>query len=262
MTLGKYIQNINAAYNTGIVLDGISVSSVEELKELIVADVAAGAAGKAISESALSLELVKRIQGKFGLTFVAEEKIGNLCFANNNEELRDEFVQNFSAIDVLDFLYGVLHASKYRIKANDFLKIEFSKISFPTTVSGFRTHIVLGRQLRQVHTLEGIKNNEYSIEFTTEGDCVVNKPHFEIQVLGSMPMGKLWINDIQYLDNVPEIAWNFNIGGYMPVQKWIKDREGNILETSDIGRYQKIIVALCETELLMRAIDTIPLEET
>ena len=28
----------------------------------------------------------------------------------------------------------------------------------------------------------------------------------------------------QYFDNVPEVAWNFYIGGYQIAQKWLKDR--------------------------------------
>jgi len=34
-----------------------------------------------------------------------------------------------------------------------------------------------------------------------------------------IPKRKVYINDTQYFDNVPEVAWNFYIGGYQPVQK-------------------------------------------
>ena len=47
-------------------------------------------------------------------------------------------------------------------------------------------------------------------------------------------LGKVYINETQYFDNVPEIAWNFYIGGYQPVQKWLKDRKGRVLEFDDI----------------------------
>jgi hypothetical protein len=55
-------------------------------------------------------------------------------------------------------------------------------------------------------------------------------------------------------DNVPQIAWEFYIGGYQPVQKWLKDRK---LEYEDILHYQKIIVALTETDRLMMEIDKV-----
>ena len=74
--------------------------------------------------------------------------------------------------------------------------------------------------------------------------------------------GKVWINETQYFDNVPEKAWNFYIGGYQPAQKWLKDRKERKLEFDDILHYQKIIVALTETDRIMKDIDNIELERT
>jgi very-short-patch-repair endonuclease len=77
---------------------------------------------------------------------------------------------------------------------------------------------------------------------------------------GSGEVGKVYINDTQYFDNVPLIAWEFYIGGYQPAQKWLKDRKDHTLEFYDILRYQKIIVALTETDRLMKEIDKIAIE--
>ncbi len=73
-------------------------------------------------------------------------------------------------------------------------------------------------------------------------------------------VGKVFINDLQYFDNVPQIAWNFYIGGYQPAQKWLKDRKQRQLEFDDILHYQKIIVALSETDRLMKDINSIDIE--
>ena len=67
--------------------------------------------------------------------------------------------------------------------------------------------------------------------------------------------GKVHINDTQYFDNVPEVAWTFYIGGYQPAQKWLKDRKGRLLEFDDILHYQKIVVALAETSRIMGEVD-------
>lgn len=63
-----------------------------------------------------------------------------------------------------------------------------------------------------------------------------------------------------YFDNVPKLAWNFYIGGYQPAQKWLKDRKGRTLDYEDIQHYSKIIVALCETDRIMKEIDGIEIE--
>ncbi|MBU0567647.1 hypothetical protein KKC52_06295, partial [bacterium] len=67
--------------------------------------------------------------------------------------------------------------------------------------------------------------------------------------------GNVFINKGQYFGNVPESTWNFYIGGYQPAKKWLKDRKNRNLTNNDIEHYQKMIVALAETERIMREID-------
>ena len=66
---------------------------------------------------------------------------------------------------------------------------------------------------------------------------------------------------MQYFDKVPLVAWEFYIGGYQPAQKWLKDRKGRVLSFEDLHHYQKIIVALTETDRIMKEIDKIDLEQ-
>jgi hypothetical protein len=72
--------------------------------------------------------------------------------------------------------------------------------------------------------------------------------------------GNVFINDLQYFANVPQVAWEFYIGGYQPAQKWLKDRKDRTLSFEDIIHYQKIIAALTETDRLMKEIDAIEIE--
>ena len=72
--------------------------------------------------------------------------------------------------------------------------------------------------------------------------------------------GRVLINDQQYFSDVPVVAWEFRIGGYQPAQKWLKDRKGRILNYEDILHYQKIIVALTETDRIMKEIDKLEIE--
>ena len=56
------------------------------------------------------------------------------------------------------------------------------------------------------------------------------------------------------------MPWEFYIGGYQPTQKWLKDRKGRELSFDDILHYQKIIVALTETDRIMKEVDGIGIE--
>jgi hypothetical protein len=56
------------------------------------------------------------------------------------------------------------------------------------------------------------------------------------------------------------VVWEFYIGGYQPTQKWLKDRKCRQMSFGDVRHYQKIIVALTETDRIMREIDRVGFE--
>jgi hypothetical protein len=97
--------------------------------------------------------------------------------------------------------------------------------------------------------LESPVVNKFTTTYPVNGSNEVSKLKYED--------GKVWINRDQYFDHVPRVAWEFFIDGYQPAQKWLKDRKGRVLSFEDIQHYQKIIVALNETDRLMREIDNI-----
>jgi hypothetical protein len=127
-------------------------------------------------------------------------------------------------------------------------------VPYPKDKDTFWQLVNLGGQIRQIHLLESPTVEKYITQYPIDGDNVVTKPKYQD--------GKVYINDTQYFDNVPQIAWEFYIGGYQPAQKWLKDRKERKLEFDDILHYQKIIVALTETDRLMKEINKIDIEFT
>ncbi len=158
----------------------------------------------------------------------------------------------FTPLTILDYIYAVLHSPGYREKYKEFLKIDFPRVPYPKNADTFFRLAELGTQLREIHLLESPLVEKYVTQYPIGGNNVVEKVKYE--------QGNVCINDTQYFAGVPEIAWNFYIGGYQPAQKWLKDRKGRTLEFEDILHYQKIIVALTETDKLMKKIDKIEIE--
>lgn len=187
----------------------------------------------------LNPEIVAQIAKGLGLQFVPEKEDGKNTFA---------------PIDLLDYIYAVLHSPAYREKYNEFLKIDFPRVPYPTDAATFRKLVALGGEIRQIHLLESPVVEKYITQYPEDGDNVVEKPGLDAVSDGK---GRVYINSAQYFDNVPEVAWNFYIGGYQPAQKWLKDRKGRELSMEDIFHYQKIIVALTETDRIMKEIDTV-----
>ena len=50
---------------------------------------------------------------------------------------------------------------------------------------------------------------------------------------------------------------NLTVFSNQPAQKWLKDRKERELSYEDILHYQKIIVALTETDILMKEVDKV-----
>ncbi|MDJ0728423.1 MAG: hypothetical protein QNJ33_00355 [Crocosphaera sp.] len=62
-----------------------------------------------------------------------------------------------------------------------------------------------------------------------------------------------------HFTGILENIWEFKIGGYQVLYKWLKDRKdaNRKLSPDDIMHYQKIVVALKNTIEIMQEIDTI-----
>lgn len=176
---------------------------------------------------------------------------------------KEDTVDTFSPIDILDYIYAVLHSPTYRKKYKEFLKTDFPKIPYPKGKNTFWELVELGGQIRKIHLLESPKVEDYITSYPKDGSNTITtkigKKDWELFDEENQ-LGRIWINEEQYFDNIPLVAWEFYIGGYQPAQKWLKDRKGRTLEFDDILHYQKIIVALSETDRLMKEIDKIEIE--
>lgn len=186
---------------------------------------------------------------KLPLYLYAEEgsKVSNL-----KKEVVDEIekvVGKTTPEDIFDYIYAVLHSPSYREKYKEFLKIDFPRVPYPKNKEEFQSLVKLGRELRELHLLESPKLNEFITTYPVDGPNTIEKITYKD--------GKVFINAEQYFGDVPEAAWNFYIGGYQPAQKWLKDRKGRTLTNEDIEHYQKIIVALAETDRIMKEVDKI-----
>jgi len=196
----------------------------------------------------LNAEIVKQIAVKVGLTFTNE---------------KEQTENTFAPIDILDYIYAVLHSPTYREKYKEFLKIDFPRVPYPKDKETFWQLVKLGGEIRQIHLLESPKVEDYITSYPKNGNnSITTKIGIKDWELYDEEngLGRIWINGEQYFDKIPLVAWEFYIGGYQPAQKWLKDRKERTLEFDDILHYQKIIFALFETDRLMKEIDKIEIE--
>lgn len=222
----------------------------------------------------LGLLIKRQSKQDFSYVFVtnnlAESCIFESAYANNTvcplyiysedgskrPNLKKEIVDEIEKIGVkaspegvFDYIYAFLYSPSYREKYKEFLKIDFPRVPYPNSKDQFTTLVVLGNELRDLHLLKSPKVNKFITSYPKEGSNIVDKVEYKDV--------NVYINKEQYFGKVTAVAWNFWIGGYQPAQKWLKDRKGLVLTNEDIEHYQKIIVALVETDRIMKEIDNV-----
>ncbi len=189
--------------------------------------------------------IISEIEDSISLSFSADK------IKKNNQ---------FSPLDLFDYIYAILHCPTYRTIYKEFLKIDFPRFPNPNSAEKFWQFVVLGGELRQIHLMKSEILEDYITSYPESGDNAVTrkivKKDWELYD-NEKQLGRIWINDDQYFDKIPLKVWEFYIGGYQPAQKWLKDRSGRTLSFDDILHYQKIIVALSETDRIMQDIDNV-----
>lgn len=151
--------------------------------------------------------------------------------------------------DILDYIYAVLHSKTYRETYKEFLKIDFPKVPYPKDKANFFELVKFGRELRSFHLLENPKVYDFITSYPVSGDNVVWKVQWKDE--------KVYINSSQYFWWVSKEIFEFQIGGYKPAEKYLKDRKDRALSSEEFENYQKMIVALSETIRIMNEIDKV-----
>ena len=205
-------------------------------------------------EPNLNLEIVEKIAECLDLNFSTEKE---------ESSTGASYTGTFAPIDILDYVYTVLHAPSYREKYKTFLKTDFPRIPYPKDGNMFWQMVKLGSELRQIHLLQSEAVEITLVNYPQDGDNRITRAigasDWELSNEKEQ-LGRVWINDQQYFDKIPLVAWDFYIGAYRPAQKWLKDRRYRTLTFNDIQHYQKIVVALIETNRIMGEIEKIELK--
>jgi hypothetical protein len=154
--------------------------------------------------------------------------------------------------EIFYYIYAVLYSNIYRNKYAEFLRIDFPKVPFTRNHELFSTIGKYGRKLVDLHLMKSAELNNPIVRFQGGGDYGVRKVRYEGK-------GKqVYINDSQYFEGIEREVWEYQIGGYQVLNKWLKDREK--LSLDDIKDYCRIATALEETIKIQRDIDNIYLD--
>lgn len=185
-------------------------------------------------------------QQHFPLYLFDEEKHENfsLKFRAYMDSLYEKI---YTAEQIVGYIYAILHSPTYKSKYSEFLISDFPRIPFTPDKNTFEELSDLGGQLIQAHLLKHPDLLDHSkIDLKGKSDEVVEKPEWK--------SGKLFINKTQWFEPVTKEVYDFYIGGYQVLDKYLKDRKGRNI-SNEIYHLCFVIQSLQFTIEQMKIID-------
>lgn len=216
----------------------------------------------------LDPSLMAHLESRVGLVFTVDG--------------RGDLESTFDPKHVLHYLYAILHSPAYRERYGQFLRSDFPRVPMPDTTGRFRALVELGKELTSVHLLESPTLMRAHVNFPVAGEDMVASGHPKYIAPGETPLGervpvtagRVYLSRSiggrggrpphqgQYFEGIEPEVWEFRIGGYQPMEKWLKDRKGRTLAFDDLTHYGRMAEAIRETIRLMGEIDQVGLPIT
>jgi predicted helicase len=151
--------------------------------------------------------------------------------------------------EIFHYIYAVLYSNTYRTKYAEFLKTDFPHVPFTNSYELFLSMGELGKRLVDLHLLKSPELDTPSARFQGQGDNKVDKPIYQDN--------RVYINKDQYFEGITPQVWEYQIGGYQVLYKWLKDRKNRTLSLAEIKIYCRIATALAKTIVIQTDIDKI-----
>ena len=152
-----------------------------------------------------------------------EEKVPNFTMKFKNLISSKEY-SNSSPEEILSYIYSILYSPTYRDRYYEYLKIDYPKIPFTDNLDTFLKLSKIGKELIDLHLMKNIPSYEdIFLDFTSNGNS--KNCSFIIKNMQSKERyknQKIFLNDDIYISGVTEAIWNYKIGGYQVLDKWIK----------------------------------------
>ncbi|HUG81424.1 MAG TPA: type ISP restriction/modification enzyme [Bryobacterales bacterium] len=157
---------------------------------------------------------------------------------------------HYTPEEILGYIYAVLHAPTYRERYSEFLRSDFPRVPFPESAENFEALSELGWELVQAHLLRELPRNGLA-NYHGKGDHTVEAMRY------SPDEEAVWINKTQCFRPVPRDVWEFRIGGYPVLDKYLKSRKGRTLTLDEITHVASVADSLAFTIAQMARIDKV-----
>ncbi|GAA7603381.1 hypothetical protein JP0079_00780 [Helicobacter pylori] len=160
---------------------------------------------------------------------------------------------SFEPLEILGYIYALLYSPNYRKRYEDFLKADYPKILFTNNKDLFRALSLLGIELIGLHVLnqESLNYSFEKLKDATIGESYYKEAHERNPIISQKPSHneqRLYINHSAYFSGVSQEIYDYRIGGYCVLDKYLKSHKNESCDFDHVTRIIKVIARTIEIQ--------------
>ncbi|GAA7819171.1 hypothetical protein JP0182_10900 [Helicobacter pylori] len=159
---------------------------------------------------------------------------------------------SFEPLEILGYIYALLYSPNYRKRYEEFLKIDYPKILFTENKDLFRVLSLLGIELIGLHVLnqESLNYSFEKLKDATIGESCYIEAHERNPIIKkpSHNEQRLYINHSAYFRGVSQEIYDYRIGGYCVLDKYLKSHKNEPCDFDHVTRIIKVIARTIEIQ--------------
>ncbi len=164
------------------------------------------------------------------------------------------YSHSFEPLEILGYIYALLYSPNYRKRYEEFLKADYPKILFTNNKDLFRVLSLLGIELIGLHVLnqESLNHSFEKLKDATIGESCYKEAHERNPIIKkpshNEPEQRLYINHSAYFRGVSEEIYDYMIGGYGVLDKYLKSHKNEPCNFDRVTNIIKVIVRTIEIQ--------------
>ncbi len=161
---------------------------------------------------------------------------------------------SFEPLEILGYIYALLYSPNYRKRYEEFLKADYPKILFTNNKDLFRVLSLLGIELIGLHVLnqESLNHSFEKLKDATIGESYYKESHDRNPIIKkpayNEPEQRLYINHSAYFGGVSQEIYDYRIGGYVVLDKYLKSHKNEPCDFDHVSNIIKVIAHTIEIQ--------------
>ncbi len=164
------------------------------------------------------------------------------------------YSHHFEPLEVLGYIYALLYSPHYRKRYEEFLKADYPKILFTNNKDLFRVLSLLGIELIGLHVLnkESLNHSFDKLKDANIGESCYKEAHDRNPIIKkpfyNEPEQRLYINHSAYFRGVSQEIYDYRIGGYCVLDKYLKSHKNEPCDFDHVSNIIKVIARTIEIQ--------------